>query len=367
MSSESSVWAPRDLRLRLVRDRLHEASLEALLVSHMPSIRWLTGFTGSSGFLLVEPGSATLITDFRYEAQASEEVCDGVSVAITATDLFAELARCLDEGASGPRVGFEDHVLTVKDRRALGESCGAVTWEAAGPLVDELRSTKDPGEIEAISRAVRMAESALSEVLGIVTEGMTETELAAELVYRLRRAGSETLPFDPIVASGPRSALPHAHPGERKLREGDFLLLDFGARVDGYCSDMTRTFVLGSAARWQREVHGVVAEAVERAIAAACAGATAQAVDRAARDVIVAAGYGDRFGHGTGHGVGLEVHERPSVNARSRETLASGNVVTIEPAVYLPGRGGVRLEEVVVAGEDGAAVLTGFPRDLREL
>ena len=361
------VWDARGLRLRRVRDRLHESRLDALLVSHVPSVRWLTGFTGSAAFLLVEPGSATLITDFRYRTQAAEEVGDAVSVHITESDLFAELARCLEEGDSGPRVGFEDHNLSVRDRRALGESCGGVTWEPAGPLMEALRSAKDSGEIESISRAVQVAEGALAELLGTVREGVSERELAAELVYRLRLAGSESMPFDPIVASGPRSALPHAHPGERRLREGDLLLVDFGARGQGYCSDMTRMFVLGAPADWQLEIYGVVSRAVEKAIAATEAGVPARSVDRAARDVIAEAGFGDRFGHGTGHGVGLEVHERPSVNGRSRDTLEPGNVVTIEPAVYLPGRGGVRLEEVVVAEEGGRRVLTAFPLDLREL
>jgi Xaa-Pro aminopeptidase len=361
------VWDARGLRLRQVRDRLHESRLDALLVSHLPSVQWLTGFTGSSAFLLVEPGSATLITDFRYRTQAAEEVGDAVSVRITGSDLFAELALCLEEGDSGPRAGFEDHSLSVRDRRALGECCGGVMWEPAGPLMDALRSAKDSSEIESIARAVQVAERALGELLGAVREGVSEREIAAELVYRLRLAGSESMPFDPIVASGPRSALPHAHPGERRLREGDLLLVDFGARVEGYCSDMTRMFVLGSPAAWQVEIYRVVSRAVESAIAATEAGVPARSVDGAARDVITEAGFGDRFGHGTGHGVGLEVHERPSVNARSRDTLESGNVVTIEPAVYLPGRGGVRLEEVVVAEEGGRRVLTTFPLDLTQL
>ncbi len=366
MSAEPA-WDARGLRLRNVRDRLHDSHLDALLVSHLPSIRWLSGFTGSSAFLIVEPGSATLITDFRYRTQASEEIWDGVSIAIAESDLFREVARCLDEGESGPRVGFEDHSLTVRDRRALGECCGGVMWEPSGPLVDELRSAKDSGEIESITRAVRLAEQALEDLLGVVAEGVSERDLAAELVYRLRLAGSESNPFDPIVASGPRSALPHAKPGGRRLEEGDLLLIDFGATVEGYCSDMTRTVVLGSPAAWQREIHGVVSEAVCAGVAATRAGVPARDVDRAARDVIADAGFGDRFGHGTGHGVGLEVHERPSVNSRSRETLRAGSVVTIEPAVYLPGRGGVRLEEMVVAGEGGPEVLTGFPLVLREI
>ncbi len=355
----------RSLRLRRVRDRLHEVRLDGLLVSHLPGIRWLTGFTGSSAFLFVEPGSATLITDFRYRTQAAEELVDGVAISIAESDLFVELGRCLQECESG--VGFQDHDLTVRDRRVLGEKCGSVLWEPAGSILEDLRATKDAGEIDSIANAVEVAETALSETTGFMTEGVSETELAAELVYRLHRAGSGSMPFDPIVASGPRSALPHARPGDRRLREGDLLLIDFGARVDGYCSDITRMFVLGAAQPWQREIHATVLEAVDRAIAATSAGVPAQDVDRAARNVISEAGFEKYFGHGTGHGVGLEVHEGPSVNARSRETLGPGNVVTIEPAVYLPGRGGVRLEEVVVAEEGGRRVLTAYPLALREL
>ncbi len=363
----ADAWDTRELRLRRVRDRLHESRLDALLVSHLPSIRWLSGFTGSSAFLLVEPGSATLVTDFRYRTQVDEELADGISVTIAESDLFGAVARCLEDGGTGPRVGFEDHHLTVRDRRALGEACGAVMWEPAGRIVGDLRSAKDAEEIDSISRAVVVAETALSEVEGRISEGVSEAELAAELVYRLRLAGSGSMPFDPIVASGPRSALPHAQPSERRLRSGDLVLLDFGARVDGYCSDMTRMFVMGPPAAWQVEIYSVVREAVGRATAEAKAGTAARNVDRAARAVIAEAGFGDRFGHGTGHGVGIEVHEQPSVNARSRETLQAGNVVTIEPAVYLPGRGGVRLENMVVTRDDGATVLNRYPLDLKQL
>jgi len=365
--SREPAWDARGLRLRRVRDRLHDSHLGGLLVSQLPGIRWLTGFTGSSAFLLVEPGSATLITDFRYRAQAAEEVADGIAISIAESDLFLELGRCLQESEAGPRVAFQDHDLSVRDRHALGEKCGGVLWEPAGAIIEELRAAKDVGEVESIATAVRVAETALAETMGFVREGVSETELAAELVYRLYGAGSGSLPFDPIVASGPRSALPHARPGDRRLREGDLLLIDFGARIDGYCSDMTRIFVLGAGQPWQREIHATVLEAVERAVATTSAGVPARDVDRAARDVISAAGFGEHFGHGTGHGVGLEVHEGPSVNARSRETLGPGNVVTIEPAVYLPGRGGVRLEEVIVVEEEGRRVLTAFPLALQEL
>jgi len=338
-----------------------------MLVSHGPNVRWLSGFSGSSAFLWVQPGSAVLITDFRYETQAAEETGGEVSVRITSTDLFDELARCLSSWGPVSRAGFEDANLSVRDRRALGEACGGVMWEPAGGLVDELRVAKDPGEIETIRRAVRVAEAALTAVLDHVEEGVSERDLCSELVFRLRREGSDSMPFEPIVASGPRSALPHASPGGRTLQDGDLLLIDFGATVGGYCSDMTRMFSLGPAAPWQRELHDLVARAVREAIGATEAGVHAREVDRAARAVIEEAGFGERFGHGTGHGVGLEVHERPSVNARSRELIAEYSVVTIEPAVYLPGRGGVRLEEMVLATEGGREVLTSFPLELREI
>jgi Xaa-Pro aminopeptidase len=317
--------------------------------------------------LLVEPGSATLITDFRYRSQAAEETGEEIAVVIAESNLFEGLSRCLEEGGPGPRIGFDEQALSVGDRRALGEACGGVMWEPAGAIVPSLRSVKDPGEIESIERAVGVAEAALASVLDIVSEGITEADVAAELVYRLRKGGSESLPFEPIVASGERSALPHASPGQRRLGERDLLLLDFGAIVDGYCSDMTRTFVLGAAAPWQREVHATVHEAVDRAVEALEASVPTRDVDRASRDVIEAAGFGERFGHGTGHGLGLEVHEIPRLNARSRETLEAGNVVTIEPGVYLPGRGGVRLEEVVLVEEGGCRVLSAFPLSLQEL
>ncbi len=361
-----STWSGGSLRLRRVRDRLHEQRLDGLLLSQLSDVRWLSGFSGSAALLLVEPGSATLITDFRYATQVSEEVDSEIAVVMAQNDLFEALAGCLDEGPAS-RIGFEEHDLTVRDRRAIGEGCGGVIWEPAGPIVSGLRSAKDAGEIAAIQRAVEVAETSLSQAVGAVSEGVSERDVAAELVYRLLRNGSEALPFEPIVAAGERSALPHARPGERALREGDLLLIDFGAVVSGYCSDVTRTFVLGGSDQWQREIHAIVREAVDRAVTAMAAGVPVRDVDRAARQVIEAAGYGENFGHGTGHGVGLEVHEHPRINARSRDTLEAGNVVTIEPGVYLPGRGGVRLEEVVLVEEGAGRALTRYPLSLQEL
>ena len=357
----------RALRLRRVRDRLHEERLEGLLVSHLPDVRWLSGFSGSAALLLVEPGSATLVTDFRYAIQAEEETGPDVAVRIAEADVFEALAACLEEGGASRRMGFEDHDLTVRDRRALGEACAGTMWEPAGQLLTGLRTRKDASEVAAIRRAIEVAEHALEDVLGRIEPGDTESRLAAELAYRLRLRGAESTPFDPIVASGPRTALPHARAGDREVVEGDLLLIDFGAVVDGYCSDMTRMFTIGPAAGWQGEIHALVREALERAISVTAAGTPAREVDRAARTVIESAGFGGRFGHGTGHGVGLEVHEAPRVNARSTDTLEAGNVVTIEPGVYLPGRGGVRLEEVVLVEEGGCRVLTSRSLDLQTL
>ncbi len=362
-----SVWTAQELRLRRVRDRLHDARLDGLLVSHLPNVHYLSGFSGSSGLMLVEPGVASLFTDFRYRTQARDEIADGISVSIAEDDLFTALAARLAEGEGGRRLGFEDASISVRDRRALGENCGNVVWEPAGGLLGELRARKDSDEISRVERAVAIAEAGLEAALKVVEEGVSERDLVAELEYRLRLAGSEASPFASIVASGPRTALPHVRPGERKLIEGDLVLFDLGAVTGGYCSDITRTFTLGPAAPWQRELHAAVREASERAVAAVAPGVKASHVDAAARRFLEGVGLGEQFGHGTGHGVGLEVHESPRINRRSRELLEAGNVVTIEPGVYLPERGGVRIEEVVVVEEGGARVLSSFTRDLAAL
>lgn len=344
-------------RLRRTRDRLHDERLDGLLVSHLPNIRYLTGFTGSSALLLVEPGIATLFTDFRYELQAREEIGPSIALAIAGDGLFDELALRLSEEPPGRRIGFEPAAITVRDRQELGKRCGTVVWDAANGPIEELRSVKDSWEQGRIEAAVELAEHVLTEIVGEIRAGRTEADLAAELEYRLRRAGSGILPFDPIIAFGPRSALPHARPGDRALRAGDLVLLDFGARVDGYCSDLTRVMVVGPAETWQRDLHAAVEEACSRAIDATSAGVAASTVDAAARDYLAELGLADRFGHSTGHGLGLEVHESPRVHRLEDKPLAAGNVVTIEPGVYLPGRGGIRIEQDVVVEADGCRVL----------
>lgn len=365
--TEAPRTDPRPDRLLRLGERLRAASLDGLLVGHLPNIRYLTGFSGSSALLIaLRGGDVHLLTDFRYEEQAREECPSGVSIRITRDGLFQALGELL-EGGVPRRLGFEAAYLSVRDRRELGERCGRATWEDAPAAIEEMRVRKDREELELIRSAVSIAEQALEETLGLVREGASERELAAELHYRLRIAGSGPLPFDPIVAGGPRSALPHAEPGARAVVEGDLLLFDFGATAGGYCCDVTRTVTLGVAREWQREIHRAVLEARAAALSVIAPGRPGRAVDRAARRALDDRGWGERFGHSTGHGIGLEVHEAPRLARRSKDVLVTGNVVTVEPGVYLPGRGGVRIEDDVWVDDEGPRVLTRFSRDLLEL
>lgn len=363
----SGALAPAAGRAERLRERLAEAGLEGLLVTHGPNVRYLSGFTGSSGLLLLREEAGWLLTDSRYEEQAAEECGPGIEVHVTRNGLWSSLGELGRDWAGEPRVGFEAEHLTVRERARLEEELPGVAWEGTQGLVEALRAVKEPAEIERIARAGELACAALSDTLPVIREGMTELEIAAELEYRLRRAGSEGPAFDSIVAVGPRSALPHARPSDRALRSGDLLLVDFGGVVEGYRSDITRTFVAGPAAGWQTEIHDVVREAHDLAVAAVASGVPGRAVDAAARDRIRAAGYDERFGHSTGHGLGLEVHEAPAISHRADRVLQAGNVVTIEPGVYLPGRGGVRLEDDVAVESAQARVLTSLPLALREL
>ncbi|MCL7962326.1 MAG: Xaa-Pro peptidase family protein [marine benthic group bacterium] len=357
----------RESRLRSLRDRLHDERIDGLLVSHPPDIRYMSGFSGSSGLLLIEPGLATLFTDFRYEEQARGEVGESISLVIASDGLFDSLAERLSERPPGSRIGFDPAATSVQDRSELERRCGTAIWDPVSGAVAELRTIKDPGELGHIEKAVQVAETAFDETLGRIRPGMSEQEIAADLIHALRIAGSGPLPFEPIVASGPRSALPHAFPGPRVAERGDLLLLDFGARVGGYCSDLTRVMVFGPAQPWQRDLHEAVNEACLRAIASARDGIPACEVDAAARDFLGELGLADRFGHSTGHGIGLEVHEAPRVHKREDRPLVAGNVVTIEPGVYLPGRGGVRIEQDVVIEAGGRRTLGRSSTNLIEL
>jgi Xaa-Pro aminopeptidase len=357
----------RPARLAALREVLGKADLDALLITALPNIRYLTGFSGSNAILLVSALECVLLTDFRYATQVEDEVGRAATVRIEPTSLWNGVWPSLSAMTGVERVGFESAHLLHKDFTRLLEQGTRWQWRPATDLVEGLRAIKDDTEVAAIVRAVGMAERALTRTLAALRPGLTEAALAGILEHHLRDEGSEAYPFASIVASGPRSALPHARTSERVLERGDLVLLDFGAVADGYCSDITRTVVLGPASAEQRAVYEIVHEANARASGALRVGMKGMAADAVAREYIDARGHGEAFGHSLGHIIGLEVHEGPRL-ARTIETpLAAGMVVTVEPGIYLPGFGGVRIEDDVLITASGPRVLTGFDRSLLEI
>lgn len=331
-----------------------------LLVTDHANLAYLTGFTGSNGLLLLGQSVAELVTDFRYLEQARRQAA-GLAL-VEQRDVIAGALERLP--AAAPVVIEADHVSASVWLR-LQDAAGPQRLFASHDLVERRRRVKDTAELAAIRAACTIAESALSAVLPDVAVGTTERGLAARLEFSMRLGGAHGIAFPTIVAGGENSAIPHHTPSDRPLARGDLLKIDFGAVVDGYHSDITRTFVVGAEpTQWQSEIHGVVREAQATAAAAARSGAELSSVDAAARSSIAAAGYGERFGHGLGHGVGLQIHEWPIMTPRSAGTLGAGMAVTIEPGIYLPGRGGVRIEDTVVVGDMGPELLTHLPRDL---
>lgn len=343
-------------RRAAVREGARAAALDVCLVTSAANVRYLTGFTGSSGWLLLSGDQQLLLTDGRYAEQAPAEA-RGVEVCIGSKGLLRTFGEVLGR-VSANRIGFEvEHVSVGLQRRLAAES--SVEWIATEDLVEGVRESKDEIEIGAIQEALRLAETVLAKVGAGLQPGRTEREVAAEIEYACRKGGAEGMAFDTIVASGSRTALPHAGAEDRRLRPGDPVMIDMGCRVNGYCSDITRMIWLGEPAEAKvAELHSAVSAAQEAAIAEVRAGIAAADVDRAARRVISDAGYGELFVHGTGHGVGLEIHEAPAVSGRNDKPLVAGAVITIEPAVYLPGTVGVRLEDMVCVREGGCDRLT---------
>jgi Xaa-Pro aminopeptidase len=341
--------------------KLAERGLDALLVTDLVNVRWLTGFTGSNGLAVVGPGDQRVfLTDFRYLTQSGEQLDPGWR-----REIAPEILPAAATLVSG-RVGFDDAHLSVKDFGALsGRVAEGVELIGAGGAVEELRAVKDAGEQEKIRAAARLADAALTEVLGRGLAGRTERDVALDLEVTMRKAGAEGASFPPIVASGEHSALPHAVPRDVEIAEGTLVTIDWGAQLDGYASDCTRTYATGELDPRDREIYEIVLRAQLESLAAVRAGAGGREVDAVARDIITAAGHGEHFGHGLGHGVGAEVHEGPRLSQRSESTLAAGQVVTVEPGVYVPGAIGVRIEDLAIVTEDGAEVLTGLPKDLQ--
>jgi Xaa-Pro aminopeptidase len=357
----------RTRRLAALADGLTAAHVDGLLVTSLPNIRYLTGFSGSSALLFVSQRDVVFITDFRYQTQVTEEVGSVARVIIESQSLWTGLWQQLSQLSSLEFIGFEWGHLLHRDFQRLLEAGARWQWRPMVDLVETLRERKDPDELALIEVANGIAIRALERTLPQLRVGMSELEVAGVLEKALRDEGSEGFPFESIVASGPRSALPHARSTSRRIEAGDFLLLDFGAETKGYCADVTRTFVMGRAAPEQRAIYDVVRVANETASHRVRVGMSGRDADAIARDYIEQRGYGDLFGHSLGHGLGLEVHEAPRLARTAEGALAEGAVVTIEPGIYRPGWGGVRIEDDVFLGPNGPKILTSFTHELIEL
>jgi Xaa-Pro aminopeptidase len=336
-----------------------ERELDRFLVTDLVNVRYLTGFGGTNGACVCGAEERVFLTDFRYTERAEAEV-EGWDVVTIRDDWLAGVAKRL-----AGRTGFEDTQMAVRTLRRLEEKLpDGVRMEAAGGTVEKLRRIKDTEEVAAIAAAAELADEVWRWSLEGGLGGRTELEVARAAEARIRELGAEPS-FPAIVAAGSNGALPHAEPGEREIGPGELVVFDMGAKLDGYCSDGTRTFAVGDPGERGRGVYETVREAQAAALAAIADGASGEAVDEVAREAIISAGHGERFGHGLGHGVGLEVHEGPRLSPRSDDVLATGEVVTVEPGIYLPGELGVRIEDLVVVTDAGHRNLSGLPKELQ--
>lgn len=367
-TTPAAVLPPMDVAVRAgrLRHRLGDAGCDALLVTELPNLRYLTGFTGSAGLLLVLPDELLLVTDGRYRDQAAEQLRGaGVEARLEIGLTGGAQQEALSAAATGVRrLGLEAaHVSWSAQRRYAGEWFPEAELVPTEGLVEDLRQVKDDGEVARMAAAAAIADAALAAVRPRLAEGPTEAEFALELDTEVRRLGADGASFETIVAGGPNGAKPHARPGARRVVDSDLVVVDFGATVDGYRSDMTRTTMVGEPTPTQRRMLEVVAESQAAGVRAVGAGVECAEIDRACRDVIAEAGWADAFLHSTGHGVGLDIHEEPRVSSGSTATLVPGHVVTVEPGVYLPEHGGVRIEDTVVVTPEGCRPLTLAPKD----
>jgi len=348
-------------RADALRAAMEAAEVDVLLVTELANIRYLTGFTGSAARLVVTPDALTFVTDGRYGQQSEAQLAAaGVEAAIEVAGGQGqrEAIEAAVAAASGSRLGLEAGSVTWAAQRTYAEWFESSELVPTTSLVEGLRKVKDAGEVARIEAACGIADAALTEVRHRLAEGPTEAEFGLELDATMRRLGAEDVSFETIVAAGPNGALPHHRPSDRTIAEGDLVVIDFGALLDGYHSDMTRTIMVGEWTPTQQRMFEVVRDSQAAGVAAVAAGVETEAVDKACRDVIDEAGWGDAFIHSTGHGVGLDIHEAPSVAATASSELAAGHVVTVEPGVYLSEHGGVRIEDTVVVTADGCRTLT---------
>ena len=340
------------------------AGADLMLVTAIVNVRYLTNFTGSNGLVVLGQDRRVFASDFRYREQSAEEVDPSFERRLAPRDLVKAIDAILPDG--GVRLGFEAGHVSVSEWKRLREQLPErVELVALDGLPERLRAVKDAEEVAAIRAAAAIADAAFERVVGAGLVGRSESEVAMALEIEMRRAGARRPSFDAIVAAGPHGALPHAQPRDVEIARGQLVVIDWGAELDGYCSDCTRTVAAGEPDDHAREIYELVLLAQETALAAVHAGAVCREVDTAARNVIGDAGHADHFGHGLGHGVGLEIHEAPTLSQNYDGTLEDGNVVTVEPGVYLPGELGVRIEDLVVARSGGAEILTSIPKQLR--
>jgi Xaa-Pro aminopeptidase len=345
-------------------EKLAGAGVDAVLITDLVNVRYLTGYTGSNGLALVAPDTRAFVTDFRYVEQAAEEVDPGFDRLKASVDLLEAIKDALP-GSGELRLGFEAAHVSVREHERLRELLpGRIELIPVQGLVEELRAVKDPAELASIKAATALADEAFEQLISRGLIGRTERELALELEFDMRRRGAEQPSFSPIVAAGPHGALPHASPRAVEVRRGELVVIDWGAQLDGYCSDCTRTVAAGDADEHAREIYQLVLDAQLAGLDAVKPGADGREIDGVAREVIEAAGHGEHFGHGLGHGVGLDVHEAPRLSQRSDSVLEPGNIVTVEPGVYVPGDLGVRIEDLVLVADDGREILTAVSKDL---
>lgn len=351
-------YAARTSRLQ---ELLASEGVEALLVTNLTNVRYLTGFSGTNGQVLIGPENVVFLSDPRYEARASTLV-HGAEISIYPSRLSERLKPLLDEAGTAC-LGVEGKTMTLAEKKDLESRLDGRELTPTSGLVESLRRCKDAAEVALLHEAVALGDRAFTWLLDHLAPGTTEREIALGLEMTIRGWGAEQVSFPPIVGSGELSAHIHHTPTDREFQKGDLILLDFGCRLDGYCSDLTRTVVLGAATDEQRRLYDLVLRAQSEGMQALSAGVTGVAVDRAARSVIEDAGMGANFGHGLGHGVGLDIHEDPRLNRISEDTLAVGDVVTVEPGVYVQGTGGIRIEDCVLVTEEGRQVLGSAPKD----
>lgn len=348
---------------------LNELKLDAVVITDAYNMRHVSGFRGGEGALYISETQKVLITDSRYTEQAEKESDFTVVEEHREHKREQILKECMEkEGKTGGfHMGYEDESLLCSQFDKMKEALPVAVWTPLKDRIDNLRSIKTEEELKYLAKAEEIGDKAFAKLLPLLKPGMTELQAAAELEYLMKQEGAENLSFSTIVASGLNSSMPHAIPGEKKFEEGDFITFDFGCKYKGYCSDMTRTIVLGKASEKQKEIYNVVLKAQLAALDALRAGVSGSSVDKVARDIITEAGYGEYFGHGLGHSVGLFIHENPRLSPTDDTILQPGMVETVEPGIYVPGFGGVRIEDMVVVTEDGYVNLAHSPKELIEI